>query len=644
MPSVKLGPSRPRMNAAGYLSLMVNNFDVALGVFVAVVVTLFVLPMPTFMLDGMIVANLAASLTLLTLTLYVPRALDLATLPALLLLTTLFRLALNIASCKLILLNGEAGRVIQTFGHLVVADNVVVGGVVFTVIAIVQFVVIAKGAERVAEVGARFSLDAMPGKQMSIDADLRAGILSTDEARAKRRALEEESHLHGAMDGAMKFVKGDAIAGIIIALINILAGVAVGAITRGMSVSDALQHYAILTVGDGMASQIPSLLVSIAAGIIITRSAAPAGDTSNLGQQIGRELLSQPRALLAAGGVVLSFALIPGFPHWAFVLFGGSLLTCGLVLLRQPPRQPDATVLFESDLLRQSESGLLEPVCLIVEASRKTEFPAESLNSALLVAKQQVMQRLGPVFPRIGLSYRALPEGITYQLRVQDVVQAQGRLAAEPSPAHTDAIGAQVVQLIGEHAAAFIGIQEVQALVHRCQRDYPELAAEVSRVVPATRMAEVLQRLLREGIPIRDLKTIFDSLAVWAPVEQDIIMLTEFVRMDMKRYISAACTGADRTLAAIVLSPALEDLILHSIERTPHGNIARLDEETTQRIRDSIAGILAAPDNAHATVIVPAEIRRYVRKLLEGSTAETMVVSYQELESDVRLRTVGVVE
>jgi type III secretion protein V len=297
-----------------------------------VVVALFVLPLPTPILDLLIAANLAISLVLLIVAMYVPSAISLSTFPSLLLFTTLFRLALNIASTKLILLHAHAGDIIDTFGKLIVGNNVVVGGVVFLIIAIVQFIVVAKGSERVAEVAARFALDAMPGKQMSIDADVRAGVLSSTQAQKRRQSLEQECHLHGAMDGAMKFVKGDAIASIVIALVNILAGIAIGTLMHEMSLGAALQRYAILTVGDGMVSQIPSLLVSISAGIVITRVSTGNRRDTQLAQQISHQLMAHPRALIIAGLAVASFLVVPGFPKWVFVLLAAMLIGLGLAM------------------------------------------------------------------------------------------------------------------------------------------------------------------------------------------------------------------------------------------------------------------------------------------------------------------------
>ncbi|MGH8239774.1 MAG: FHIPEP family type III secretion protein, partial [Steroidobacteraceae bacterium] len=312
--SIPGGATQPRV-----LQALARRGDLALAALIIAVIALLILPMPTPILDTLIAVNLAASIALLMLSLYIPSALGLSTFPSLLLLTTLFRLSLNIASTKLILLEAHAGHVIETFGRLIVGGNVVVGLVVFLIIAIVQFIVIAKGAERVAEVGARFSLDGMPGKQMSIDADLRAGIIDKEEAQRRRREIEQESQLHGAMDGAMKFVKGDAVAGIIIAFVNVVAGIAIGSTMHGMAIGEAVSTYAVLSVGDGMVSQIPSLFVSIAAGMVITRVDGKSQARTHLGGQIVQQVLAHPAALLMAAAVVGAFLLVPGLPFWQFL-------------------------------------------------------------------------------------------------------------------------------------------------------------------------------------------------------------------------------------------------------------------------------------------------------------------------------------
>jgi type III secretion protein V len=292
--------------------------DLVLAALVVAIISLIILPFPTVLMDAFIAVNLAASMSLLMLSMYIPNSIALSTFPTLLLLTTLFRLSLNIASTRLILLDADAGKIIDTFGNFVVAGNFVVGAVVFLIITIVQFLVIAKGSERVAEVAARFTLDAMPGKQMSIDADLRAGIIDIAEAKKRRRAIQTESSLFGAMDGAMKFVKGDAIAGLIVTVINIIGGICIGVLQKAMPVDKAIQTYSILTIGDGLVAQIPALLVSITAGIIITRTSD--GQMPHLGGEIGFQILSQPKSILISGLLIFAFAIIPGFPALQFII------------------------------------------------------------------------------------------------------------------------------------------------------------------------------------------------------------------------------------------------------------------------------------------------------------------------------------
>lgn len=403
--------------------------DLLLAGLLVVVVALFVLPLPTPLLDLLIASNLAISLVLLIIAMYVPSALSLSTFPSLLLFTTLFRLALNIASTKLILLQANAGHIIDTFGKLIVGNNVVVGGVVFLIIAIVQFIVIAKGSERVAEVAARFALDAMPGKQMSIDADVRAGVLSSAKAQKRRQLLEQECQLHGAMDGAMKFVKGDAIASIVIALVNILAGIAIGTLMHDMTLGGALQRYAILTVGDGMVSQIPSLLVSIAAGIVITRVSTGDRRDSQLAQQIGDQLMAHPRALIIAGLAVASFLVVPGFPKWVFGLLAAILLGLGFAMrmLRQQRNTPgwishgDGVAAEETD----TDHAIAAPLAVRLSAGLRAAVDRYVLDQHLSAVKTSVESDLGPIFPRLQLNYAGGMADNEYQVLVHDVAVAR---------------------------------------------------------------------------------------------------------------------------------------------------------------------------------------------------------------------------
>ncbi|HWV06281.1 MULTISPECIES: FHIPEP family type III secretion protein [unclassified Ralstonia] len=638
------------------------NYDIAIAVFVVAVVALFVLPLPTVVLDGLISLNLAASIVLLCVSIYLPSALAFSSFPAVLLFTTLFRLSLNIASCKLILLQANAGHVIDTFGKLVVGNNFVVGGVVFLVIAVVQFIVIAKGSERVAEVGARFSLDAMPGKQMSIDADLRAGIITSDEAKRRREALEQESQLHGAMDGAMKFVKGDAIAGIIIAVINILAGIAVGALMHGMSIGDALHRYAILTVGDGMASQIPSLLVSIAAGIVTTRVATRDREARHLGQQIGAQITAHPRGMLMASGVLLAFLLVPGFPKWSFLLLAIGTAAAAFLRMRQrrqaPPLDllvlgPDARRLTEPEAGSPAE-GIAAPIAVRLSEDLRGEIELVALQTRLAEAKSRVQRRLGAVFPRVQLNWDAALPAHGYALLVQDVLAAEGTLperdaisdAAVPSE---DRLAAEVETLIERNAASLIGIQETQNLIQIMRREHGELVAELTRLVPPQRITEVLRRLVQEGVSIRNLRAIFESLITWSPKEpEDVIGLVELVRVDLHRQITEQFCGTSRVLDVVLFEQSLQERIEQAVVHTKQGSVLSLTREAKQAITDQVVKILGGTrpleKDRHGrplAVMVSLNCRRYVKTMLQPVFGDLPVLSYQEIDEAIELNTVG---
>ncbi|MDR6537766.1 type III secretion system export apparatus subunit SctV [Variovorax soli] len=656
--------------------------DLLLAGLLVVVVALFVLPLPTPLLDLLIACNLAISLVLLIVAMYVPSALSLSTFPSLLLFTTLFRLALNIASTKLILLQANAGHIIDTFGKLIVGNNVVVGGVVFLIIAIVQFIVIAKGSERVAEVAARFALDAMPGKQMSIDADVRAGVLSSAQAQKRRQLLEQECQLHGAMDGAMKFVKGDAIASIVIALVNILAGIAIGTLMHEMSLSGALQRYAILTVGDGMVSQIPSLLVSIAAGIVITRVGSGERRDAQLASQIGEQLMAHPRALVIAGLAVASFLVVPGFPKWVFGLLAAVIIGLGLAMrsLRERGRTPGWISHREGVAEEEGENAhaIASPLAVRLSDTLRGAVDRHALDQQLAGVKTAVESDLGPVFPRLQLAHAAgLPEH-GYQVLVHDVVVSEGLLRPgwqllDPAEAATPPAGAQVAEPFGpfarvvwvqgtqpglrtweaeevvglhvDHAVRrnvreLIGLQEVQNLLHSVQRDAPELAAEVARVASPQRIAEVLRRLLQEGIPIRNLHAIFECLAIWAPKEQDSIALTELVRIHLGRYITSRYVGPGRQLEAILFESSLLERVQNAVERSPRGNLLLLSPAVTQDIREQVRRILGSSAN-RVVAIASSDVRRYVKTLIEPVAPTLPVLSYQEVDEDVALQPVG---
>lgn len=651
--------------------------DLALAALLMAIVALFVLPLPTPVLDLLIATNLSISLVLIVVAMYIPSALSLSTFPSLLLFTTLFRLALNIASTKLILLHANAGHIIDTFGKLIVGNNVVVGGVVFLIIAIVQFIVVAKGSERVAEVAARFALDAMPGKQMSIDAEVRAGVLSSEQAQRRRQMLERESSLHGAMDGAMKFVKGDAIAGIVIAVVNILAGITIGTLMRDMSLGDALQRYAILTVGDGMVSQIPSLLVSIAAGIVITRVDSSG---SQLAGQIGSQLLAHPRALAIAGLAVASFIIVPGFPKWVFLLLSATIL--GLAWVSRSFLERGRIPLWishrdEEDIGSDAPAPIAAPLAVRLAQGLRRTVDLHLLDQRLAAGKANVEGQLGPVFPHIQVSFSGPADSNDYVIEVHGVAVARGTLnpgrllldpgavavpgdaqiaepfgpfarvawverAPEDARAWTpeEVVGLHVEHAVRQHASELLGLQEVHRLLQSLQREAPDLATEISRVVPTPRMAEVLRRLLQEGVPVRNLLRIGESLVNWAQREQDTIALTEQVRIDMGRYITSRYVGADRQLPVVLFESNLLDTIAGAIERSPTGNRLLLNPSIAEDIREQMRRIVDSV-NGRVVAVVSFDVRRYVKLLLQPAIPQLVVLSYQEIDDDVALHPVG---
>ena len=686
-PSVPAGTaSQARRTAveSRLFKMLTQRGDVVLGALIVAVIGLLVVPLPTALLDGLIATNLAASIALLMLSMNVPSALRLSTFPSLLLLTTLFRLSLNIASTKLILLNGAAGHIIDAFGRLVVGGNVIVGLVVFLIMAIVQFIVIAKGAERVAEVGARFSLDGMPGKQMSIDADLRAGLIDKMEAQRRRGSLEQESRLYGAMDGAMKFVKGDAIAGMIIACVNIIAGMALGVGMRGMSLGESVDTYSILSVGDGMVAQIPSLFVSIAAGIVLTRVGGRSGNRNHLGVQIAQEVLGHPAALLIAAVIVTGFLFVPGFPVWPFlslalVLAGAGYLARRAVTVADtagdrstPAMSADRAASAGADGGASASLTIAVPLRLRVAPGLLAGLSSSAFDLALEREKARLGRELGLPFPGLKLSADDMLSGTRYGIDVQEVQVSQGDLqngnvlafasreegaaatadatdqsrAAQPKdtrPSHEDTLAAHIGWVVRRHAESFIGIQETHELLTRAATQLPDLTAEVQKVVPLQRMADVLRRLVQEGVSIRYLREICESLVVWSARENDIVMLTEYVRVDLGRFIVPRYLDDKHQLRAIVLEAEAEKALRDAIQQGTSGSFLALAPETAQALTAGAESALARVGAAEggAVVLAPMDVRRYLKKFLTSRFPSWAVLSFQELPPEVQLRAVG---
>ena len=677
-------------------ALVTRHADFLLVGMVVAVIGLMVIPLPTPVVDLLISANIAMSFVILMMTMYAPNVLSFSSFPTLLLFTTLFRVGLNISTTRLILLQADAGEIIFTFGDFAVGGNFIVGAVVFIIIAIVQFLVISKGAERVSEVGARFSLDAMPGKQMSIDADLRAGSIDSEEAQKRRNMVALESQMYGAMDGAMKFVKGDAIAGLLIAAVNIVAGTIIGVTQMGMSSSEALQLYGVLTIGDGLVSQIPSLLIAISAGILVTRSG---GDSDNVGEQIGGQVFSQPKALQIAGALVFLFALIPGFPKpqlfsLAFILGG---IGYGLAYIKKskdskidPKVEIQQTLRSATDksknLNQNSQAEEFSPVVpLILDLSSKlgNDLDYAELNNELAALRRALYFDLGVPFPGVNLRENPNLEPYEYMLNLDEIPVAHGKLEpdcfmvredpdnirmlgieikegrpflpsektwwinkAEASKlsslglsylSHSKVISLNLSMVLARHASDFIGLQEAKYLLDKMEDRAPDLVHEVTRLLPLQKIADLLKRLVQEQISIRDLRSILEAIIIWAPKEKDQVMLCEYIRSCLKRQISYKYCAGQNILPAILLEPAVEEMIRKSIRQTSSGAFLALDPQSSRRFLKEVERAIGKR-NRNLVIIASIDIRRYVRRLIESEFYDVPVLDYQELTPEISVQ------
>lgn len=684
--------------------------DIMLAVLLLAIVFMMVLPLPPVALDILIAINMTISVVLLMMAVYINSPLQFSAFPAVLLITTLFRLALSVSTTRMILLQADAGQIVYTFGNFVVGGNLVVGIVIFLIITIVQFLVITKGSERVAEVSARFSLDAMPGKQMSIDGDMRAGVIDVHEARERRSIIEKESQMFGSMDGAMKFVKGDAIAGLIIIFVNILGGVTIGVTQKGLSAADALQLYSILTVGDGMVSQVPALLIAITAGIIVTRVSSE--ESSDLGSDIGAQVVAQPKAMLIGGVLLVLFGLIPGFPMITFFALA-TVVTAGgyFIGLRQRKAQSGGqdlpTVLAQGagapaarskpkpggkprgKLGEKEEFAMTVPLLIDVDATLQAELEAIALNDELVRVRRALYLDLGVPFPGIHLRFNEGMGPGEYLIQLQEVPVARGllrpghQLVQENVPqlellgipfeegapllpgqptlwvanAHQERLEKsrlaaltpdQVVtwhlsHVLREYAEDFIGIQETRYLLEQMEGSYGELVKEAQRIIPLQRMTEILQRLVGEDISIRNMRAILEAMVEWGQKEKDVVQLTEYIRSSLKRYICYKYANGNNILPAYLLDQQVEEQIRGGIRQTSAGSYLALDPTITQGFLDQVrhtVGDLAQMQNK-PVLIVSMDIRRYVRKLIEGDYHALPVLSYQELTQQINIQPLG---
>lgn len=683
------------------VTLLTSRNDIVLAVLIVSIIFMMILPLPTALVDVLIGTNMTLSAILLMVAMYLPSPLSFSSFPSVLLVTTLFRLGISIATTRLILLQGDAGHIIETFGNFVVGGNLIVGLVVFLILTIVQFVVITKGAERVAEVAARFSLDAMPGKQMSIDADLRAGTIDMDEARKRRSVVEKESQLYGAMDGAMKFVKGDAIAGLIIVAVNLLGGILIGTMQRGLTAGEAVQVYSILTIGDGLIAQIPALFIAICAGIIVTRVQTGEGGPSNVGKDIGAQVLAQPRALLIAAAVALGMGLIPGMPTLTFLALAAAVGTVGFVLLRGTRKVVNEKTgeITEISALAadgqpapkpRTEGGAefapTLPLMMDVAAGLQQHFNADELNEELIKIRRALYFDLGVPFPGIQLRFNdALPEN-TYLILLSEVPVSQGQLrpghvlvrdteqnlqalqvpyeADKPflpgipslwtAVSHVPMLAAAGIPSLDSHqiltwhlafvlkkySSDFIGIQETRFLLTAMEERFPDLVKEALRVMPVQKIAEIMQRLVSEDISVRNLRAVLEALIEWGQKEKDSVLLTEYVRVSLKRHISHKYSSGQNILPAYLLAPNIEETIRGAIRQTSAGSYLALDPNTTKKLVDNIKNAVGdiSANTRKPVMLTSMDIRRYLRKMIEQDLYELPVLSYQELTQEINVQ------
>ena len=676
--------------------VITRHADFVLVGMVVAVIALMVVPLPTWCVDLLISANLSMSFVILMMTMYAPNVLSFSSFPTLLLFTTLFRVGLNISTTRLILLQADAGEIIFTFGEFAVGGNFIVGAVVFIIIAIVQFLVIAKGAERVSEVGARFSLDAMPGKQMSIDADLRSGSIDSEEAQKRRAAVSLESQMYGAMDGAMKFVKGDAIAGLLIAAVNIVAGTIIGVTQSGLTSGEALQLYGVLTIGDGLVSQIPSLLIAISAGILVTRSG---GESDNVGEQIGDQIFSQPRAMLIASMLVFLFALIPGFPKaqlfsLAFIL--GAIGYALKYMKKMSSQSIDPKKEIQKTLSPAASKGKMVkseddfspvvPIILDMSPELHSSIDYSILNEELASLRSALYFDLGVPFPGVNLRENAQLKENEYVLNLDEIPIARGCLESNcvlvrEDPDNVRMLGIDVKEglpflpsekawwvseseayklkefgisylekekvislnlslVLARHASDFIGLQETKFLLDKMEERAPDLVHEATRLLTLQKIAEIFKRLVQEQISIRDLRAILESIIAWAPKEKDLIMLCEYIRTSLSRQISYKYCAGQNILPAVLLEPNVEEVIRKSIRQTSAGSFLALDPQSSKSILADAKRALGNRKGKNVVIIASIDIRRYVRRHIESEFFDVAVLDYQELTPEISVQPV----
>ncbi len=678
---------------------MLKKSDIGVGIYLLAAIIFFIIPIPSVLLDVMLAINIGIALIILFNVLFVKEVLDMSFFPTLLLFTTIFRISLNVSSTRLILYTGNPGNVVKTFGDFVGGGNLIIGAIVFIVLIIIQFVVINKGSERIAEVTARFTLDAMPGKQMAIDADLNTGAITDAQAKERREKIQAESSFFGAMDGATKYVKGDATAGLIITFINLIGGTAMGVLNQGLTFGDAIQQFGILTIGDGLVSQIPSLVISLSTGILVTKGSNEA-DFSGV---LVKQLFGIPQVMYIVGGVLIFLGIVTPLrlEWWLFLGLGAVFIVTGRSIsnnigvesIEEEVHQAEN----EAEEIRRPENV----VSLLQVDPIELEFgygiiPLADVNQGgdlldrVVMIRRQIALELGTVVPIIRLRDNIQLNPNQYIIKIKGIQVTEGEIlfdhymamnpgyveeeitgipTFEPSfhlPAiwitesqreRAESLGYTVVdppsiiathltEVIRQHIAELLTRQDVQNLVNNLKESNPVLVDElIPKLLGLGEIQKVLQNLLEEGISIRDLLTIFETLADHAQTTRDTDVLTEYVRQALKRAISSKYFPANETTSVITLDPKIEQEIMSSVKQTEQGAYLTLDPERTKAIMNSVETEIQKLESLgkSAIIITSPIVRMYFKKLSEDYFKDLIVVSYNEVESNVELQSVGMV-
>ena len=671
--------------------------DLFVGLYILAAIVFLIISVPSALLDVLLAFNMAVALVILFMALFSKEPLDMQAFPTILLFTTIFRISLNVSSTKLILGTGDPGNVVRVFGEFVGGNDLVIGIIVFLILILVQFMVINKGTERVAEVTARFTLDAMPGKQMAIDADLNTGAISDKEAMLRREKLQQESSFFGAMDGATKYVKGDATAGLIITVVNIVGGIIMGVMRKGMNINDALTTYTILTIGDGLVSQIPSLLISLSTGIIITK----ATKDKDLTQELVEELFSMPKAFFMVGGAMIFLGVVTPLPWYIFVPFGALLIVWGNI---QKKKQDIGAIEQEADSADEEANEIRKPenvTSLLQVDPIELEFgygiiPLADANQGgdlldrVVMIRRQIAIELGTVVPIIRLRDNIQLNPNQYIIKIKGIQVSEGEIlfdhymamnpgyveeeitgipTFEPSfhlPAiwitegqreRAESLGYTVVdppsiiathltEVVRSHIAELLTRQDTQNLINNLKENNPTLVEElVPKLMGVGDIQKVLQNLLEEGISIRDLLTIFETLADHAATTHDPDILTEYARQSLKRAISNKYFSGNDTSSVVTLDPAVEQEIMGAVKQTEQGAYLTLTPDRIRKIVDSVKQEVEKLENMGKMPIIITSpiVRIYFKKMINDYVKDLTVVSYNEIESNVELQSVGMV-